>query len=130
MSKASEAVSDMDLAESAIRGQDQHWELLTTEAMFVSNVVVHYVYDDDDDDDGFYILLYIYNSLKQTNILMINIYIYLLLSIIKKAVKVGHHVSGFLGISRCTVVSNTLFNKQNLYIFLLPYSYLSIYLSY
>ena len=32
--QAADAVSDMDLAESTVRGQDQHWELLTTEAAF------------------------------------------------------------------------------------------------
>ena len=38
---ASETVSDMDLAESAIRGQDQHWELLTTQAMLAVKVGHH-----------------------------------------------------------------------------------------
>ena len=34
LSRASDAVSDIDLAAAAIRGQNMHWELLTTQAVF------------------------------------------------------------------------------------------------
>jgi len=34
LAQASDAVSDSDLAAAAIRGQNMHWELLTTQAMF------------------------------------------------------------------------------------------------
>jgi replication factor C subunit 1 len=34
LSRASDAVSDSDLAAAAIRGQNMHWELLTTQAVF------------------------------------------------------------------------------------------------
>lgn len=34
LSKAADAVSDSDLAGAAIRGQNMHWELLTTQAVF------------------------------------------------------------------------------------------------
>lgn len=34
LAKAADAVSDSDLAASAIRGQNMHWELLTTQAVF------------------------------------------------------------------------------------------------
>ena len=34
LAKASDAVSDSDLAAAAIRGQNMHWELLTTQAVF------------------------------------------------------------------------------------------------
>ena len=34
LSKASDAVSDIDMVGSKIRGQDQHWELLPTQAVF------------------------------------------------------------------------------------------------
>lgn len=34
LARASDAVSDSDLAASAIRGQNMHWELLTTQAVF------------------------------------------------------------------------------------------------
>lgn len=34
LSRAADAVSDSDLAAAAIRGQNMHWELLTTQAVF------------------------------------------------------------------------------------------------
>lgn len=38
LSKASDAVSDIDMVGSKIRGQDQHWELLPTQAVFCVSV--------------------------------------------------------------------------------------------
>lgn len=37
LSNASHAVSDMDMIDSVLRGQDQHWELLPTQAVFSMN---------------------------------------------------------------------------------------------
>ena len=38
LSAASDAVSDLDLAGSAVRGDDQHWELLPTQAALAVKV--------------------------------------------------------------------------------------------
>ena len=38
LAAAADAVADMELAGSSLRGQDQHWELLPTQAMFTVRV--------------------------------------------------------------------------------------------